>query len=200
MKTQHSQKNPYNPTKHTEEWGILATSKVGVYKLQVFSTFQSVLLIKKIFKTISNISSFSQCKRSQLCCSVSKSCSTLFNPKSCNTPGFPVLHYLLDIAQTHVHWVGDAIQPSNPLSSPYPPAFSLSSRVFSNESVLPIRWPKNWSFSFSISPSNEYSWLISFRIDWFDLKGLTRVFSKTTVCEVWVKEKLPGWIKNYWLQ
>ena len=88
----------------------------------------------------------------------------------CSTSGFPVLHQLPEIAQTCVHQVGDAIQPSHLLSSPSPPAFSLSSvRVFSNESVLHIRWPKYWSFSFSISPSTEYSGLISFRRDWFDL-------------------------------
>ena len=88
----------------------------------------------------------------------------------CSTPGFPVLHQLPEIAQTRVHQVGDAIQPSHLLSSPSPPAFSLYSvRVFSNESVLHIRWPKYWSFSFSISPSTEYSGLISFRRDWFDL-------------------------------
>ena len=69
-----------------------------------------------------------------------------------------------------VHWVGDAIQPSHSLSSPSPPAFNLSSiRVFSNESPLHIRWPKYWSFSFNISPSNEHSGLISFRMDWSDL-------------------------------
>ena len=73
------------------------------------------------------------------------------------------------VHQTHVHWVGDAIQPSHPLSSPSPPAFNLPSiRLFSNESVLHIRWPKFWSFSFSISPS-KYSELISFRMDWLDL-------------------------------
>ena len=77
----------------------------------------------------------------------------------------------LEFTQTHVHWVGDAIQPSHPLSSPSLPAFNLvpSIRVFSNESVLCIRWPKYWSFSFNISPSNEYSGLISFRMDWLDL-------------------------------
>ena len=69
----------------------------------------------------------------------------------------PCHHQLLEFTQTHVHWVSDAIQPSHPLSSPSPPAFNLSQhRVFSNESFLPIRWPKYWSFSFSIRPSNEY--------------------------------------------
>ena len=84
-------------------------------------------------------------------------------------PGFPVHHPLPDLAQTHVHQVGDTIQPSHPLSSPSP-AFNLSQHQgLFNESVLRIRWPKYWSFSFIISPSNEYSGLISFRIDRFDL-------------------------------
>ena len=90
---------------------------------------------------------------------------TLCDPMDCSTPGFPPHHQLLELAQTHVHWVSHVIQLSHPLSSPSPPAF----RVFSNESVLCVRWPKYWSFSFSISPSNEYSGLISFRIDWFGL-------------------------------
>ena len=82
----------------------------------------------------------------------------------------PCPSQLLESTQTHVHQVGDAIQPSHSLSSPSPPAFNLSHiRVFSNESALHIRWPKYWSFSFSISPSNEYSGLISFRIDWSEL-------------------------------
>ena len=85
-------------------------------------------------------------------------------------PGLPVHHQLPEFTQTHVHRVSDAIQPSHPLLSPSPPIFNLPSiRVFSNESVLHIRWPKYWSFSFSISPSNEYSGLISFRIYWLDL-------------------------------
>ena len=94
---------------------------------------------------------------------------TLCDTRDSGTPGFPVDHQLPELAQTHV-WVDDAIQPSHPLLSPSPPAFSLSSiRAFSNKSVLRIRWPKCWNFSFSISPSNEYSWLISFRMDWLDL-------------------------------
>ena len=88
----------------------------------------------------------------------------------CSTPGFPVHHQLWELTQTHVHWVGYAIQPSHPLSSLlFPPSVFTSIRVFSNESVLHIKWPKYWSFTFSISPLNEYSGLISFRMDWLDL-------------------------------
>ena len=93
-----------------------------------------------------------------------------------STTGFPVHHQLPELAQTHIHRVSDAIQPSHPLSSPSPPASAFPSiRVFSNESVLCIRWSKYWSFSFSISPSHEYSGLISFRIDWFDLLAFQEI-------------------------
>ena len=102
--------------------------------------------------------------------SVTESCPTLCDPMDCSTPGFPVHHQLPGLAQTHVHWVGDAIQPSHPLLSPsLLPSIFPSIRVSFNESVLHIRWPKYWNFSFNISPSKEYSGLISFRIDWFDL-------------------------------
>ena len=102
--------------------------------------------------------------------SAAQSCLTLCDPMDFSTPGFPVHHQLLELAQTHVHRVSDAIQPSHPLSSPSPPPSIFPSiRVFSNESVVCIRWPKYWSFNFSISPSNEYSGLISFRTDWLDL-------------------------------
>ena len=85
-------------------------------------------------------------------------------------PGFPVHYQPLEVVQAHVHRLGDAIQSSHPLLSPSPPAFNLSSiRVFSNQSVLHIRWLKYWSFSFRISPSNEYSGLIYFRSNWLDL-------------------------------
>ena len=88
----------------------------------------------------------------------------------CSMPSFPVHHQILELTQTHVHQVSDATRPSHPLSSPSPPTSVLPSiRVFCNESVLCFRWPKYWSFSFSISPSNEYSVLISFRMDWLDL-------------------------------
>ena len=93
-----------------------------------------------------------------------------FDPRDCSMPGFPLHHRLPDLAQTHVHRVSDAIQRSYPLPSPSPPTFNLSQHQgLFQESVLCIRWPKYWSFSFSISPTNEYSGLISFRIGWFDL-------------------------------
>ena len=95
--------------------------------------------------------------------------SDLCDPMDCGTPGFSVHHQLPGLTQTHVHRVGNAIQPSHPLSSPSPPSFNLSQHQgLSNESALPIRWPKYGSFSFSISPSGEYSGLISFEIDWLD--------------------------------
>ena len=94
----------------------------------------------------------------------------LCNPMDCSTPGFPALHHLPELAQTHVHRLGDAIQLSHPLSPPLLlPSIFPRIRGFSNELVLPIRWPKYWSFSFNISLSNEYSGLISFEMDWFDL-------------------------------
>ena len=102
--------------------------------------------------------------------SVAQSCLTLCEPMDCSMPGLPVHHKLLELAQTHVHRVGDAIKPSHPLSSPSPPAFNLSQHQgLSSQSVLCIKGPKYWNFSFSISPSKEYSGLISFRIDWLDL-------------------------------
>ena len=133
----------------------------------LFCLFLSMLLSRfkvfvMIFKVITvNINSFS---------SVAQSCPTLCDPMDCSTPCFPVHHQLLKPAQTHVH---RGIMPSNHLilCCPLllPPSIFPSMGVFSNESVLCIRWPKYWSFSFSISPSNEYSGLISFRMDWLDL-------------------------------
>ena len=89
---------------------------------------------------------------------------------NCSMPGFPVLHYLPEFTQTIIHWVGDAVQPSHPLLPLLLlPSIFPSIRVFSNEPALRIRWPKYWSFSFSIGLSNEYSGLISFRIYFSDL-------------------------------
>ena len=102
--------------------------------------------------------------------SVAQLCKTLCNPMNCSTPGLHVHHQLLESTQTHVHSIGDAIQPSHSLSSPLLlPSVFPSIRVFSSESALHIRWPKYWSFSFHISPSNEHPGLISFRMDWLDL-------------------------------
>ena len=119
-------------------------------------------------------SSFSCC-----CFSVTKSCLILWDPMDCGMESFPVLHHLLELSQTHVHWVGDAIQPlilCHPLL--LLPSIYPSIRVFSNELALPIRWPKYWSFRFSISPSYEYWFPLGLTgfISWLS-KGLSRVFS-----------------------
>ena len=107
-------------------------------------------------------------------CSVAQSCPTLCNPMDCSTPAFPVLHYLPESAQTCVHWLSDAIQPSHPLLHPSPLALNLSQHeslfqwVDSSHQVakvLELQWIFQWIFQYS----NEYSGLISFRIDWFDL-------------------------------
>ena len=102
--------------------------------------------------------------------SIDQSCPTLCDPVNCSTPGLLVRHQLPEFTQTRLHWVCDAIHhlilchPLLLLPSIFP-----SIRVFSNESALPSRWPKYWSFSFNISPSNEYSGMISFRMNWLDL-------------------------------
>ena len=94
-----------------------------------------------------------------------------------STPGLPVHHHLPEFTQTHVHQVRDAIQPSHPWSSPSPPAPNPSQhQIFSNESTLRMRWPKYWSFSFSIIPSKEIPGLISFRMDWLDLLAVQGTF------------------------
>ena len=102
-----------------------------------------------------------------------------------STRGFPVHHQLLELTQTYVHRISDAIQPSHPLSSPSPFAFTLSQhQSISNELVLCIRWPNYQSFSFSISPPNEYAGLFPLGwTGWISLqsKGLSRLFCKATV-------------------
>ena len=130
-----------------------------------------------VFKSLEDSSFLAQiCNKLQTpcyCCfSVTNSYPTLCNPMNWGMPGFPVLHYLPGFAQTQVHWVSDAIQPPHPMSPPSPPALPsvfLSISAFSSKLALCIRWPKYWSFSFSTSPSNEYSGLISLKIDWLDL-------------------------------
>ena len=104
-------------------------------------------------------------RRLNYCCSIAKSCPTLCDPMDCSTPSFPVLHYLLEFAQTHVHWVSDAILSSHFLLPASPPTLTLSQHQgLFQWSALHIRWPKYWGFSFSISP-NEYPRSNSFRID-----------------------------------
>ena len=119
----------------------------------------------------------------QFSCSVVSDSLRPHEPKHTVKP--PVHHQLLESTQTHVHCVSNAIQPFCPLSSPFPPPLNLSQHqgLFKWVPALCIRWPKYWSSSFNISPSNEHSGLISFRMDWLDLqsKGLSRVFSNTVV-------------------
>ena len=117
-----------------------------------------------------------------VCCSVAKSCLTPCDPMDCSTPGFPVLHYLLHFAQTHVHW---AMTSSNHLILCHHllllPSVFLSIRIFSRVGSS-MRWPRYWTFSVSISPPTEYSGLISFTIDWsLQSKGISQVFSNTTI-------------------
>ena len=151
-------------------------------------------------------------------CSVTQLCLTLWDPMDCSTPGFPVLHYLPEFAQNQIHWVNDAIQLSHPLSPPSPPALNLSQHQGLFQWVS--SWhqgPKYWSFSFSISPSNEYSGLISFMIDWLDLLAVQRTLksllqhhsSKASVLwhsasfmvshiHTWLLEKPKLWLYRPW--
>ena len=124
-----------------------------------------------LFYPVSKGTSFNRlCISSVQFSPVAQSCPTLYDPMNHSMPGLSVHHQLPKITQTHAHRIGDAIQPSHPLSSPshlapIPPSI----RVFSNESTLRMRWPNYWNFSYSISPSNEHPGLISFRMDWLDL-------------------------------
>ena len=132
--------------------------------------------------------------------SVTHSCPTPCDPMNCSMPDLPVHHQIPEFTQIHVHWVGDAIQPSHPLRPllllpPIPPSI----RVFSNESTLRMRWPKYWSFSFRISPSNEHPGLMSFRMDWLDLlavQGTLKSFlqhhsSKASILQLYKYSFLP---------
>ena len=146
-----------------------------VMELDVMTEFFECRVLSQIFNSPLSLSSkgflvllqFSSVQFS----SVTQSCPTFCNPMDCSMPDFPVHHQLPELAQTHVHWVSDAIQP---LCHPHLllPSVFPNIRIFSNEWVLHIRLPKYWSFSFSISPSNVYSGLISFRMDWLDLTAV----------------------------
>ena len=125
--------------------------------------------------------------------SVAQSCPTLCDPMYPSTPGLQVHHQLPEFNQTHVHRVGDAIQPSHSLLSPSPPAHNPSQiRVFSNESTLRMRWPKYWSFSFSISLSNEHLGLISLRMDWLDLLAVQGTHKSIFVTQNYLLNVLKG--------
>ena len=132
--------------------------------------------------------------------SVTHSYPTLCHPMDCSMPGFPVHHQLPELAQTHIHW---SVVASNHLILCRPllflPSIFPSIRIFSNESVLCTRWPKYWSFSLSISPSNEYSGLISFRMDWLDLLAVQGTLKSllqhhSYVAAIYWKER--NWIKT----
>ena len=116
-------------------------------------------------------------------CSVTQSCLTLCDPMDCSTSGLPVHHQLPEFTQTHVHWVGDAIQPSHPLPSPSPPTFNLSQHhglfqwVSSSHQVATVLEFWNWN----TSPSNEYSGLISFRMHWLDLLAVQGTLKKSSL-------------------
>jgi len=167
----------------TQCWHCLPVNSITSYKTSVLpdcpSSFICLFQIQVVTCTpdlLVTHDSFS---------SVTLSCPILGDPINCSTSGLPVHHQLPEFTQTQVHWVGDAIQPSHPLSSPSPPAFNLSQYqglfqwVGSLHQVV-----KCWSFSFRISAFNEYWGPISFRMDWLDVlavQGFSRVFSNTTV-------------------
>ena len=139
----------------------------GLHSLILQTTWQASFLDERVAKNLGPNRDLRRADVSSVS-PVTRSCLTLCYPMDCSMPGFPVHHQLPEFAQTHVHRVGDVI-----LCCPllFLPSIFPRIRVFSNESVLHIRWPKYWSFSFSfsVSPCNEYSGLIFFKIDWFDL-------------------------------
>ena len=145
----------------------------------------TLIIISSRPKYLTNLVNFQDNRKiiqGHCCCSsVTWSCTSLCYFMDCSMPGFLVLHHFLQRAQTHVHWVSDAIQPSHPLLPSSLPALNLFQLQgnLSRELALCIRWPKYWSFSFSISPSNEYSVLISFRIGWFDLLAVQGTLKKS---------------------
>ena len=153
---------------------------VGVSFINIMSIWQASLILNTQFIVFSIFTEL--CNR--CCCSVTQLCSTLCDPMDCSTLGFPALHYLPGFAQTHVHWVSDAIQPSHPLSSPSPPALNLSqqqglfpmSQLFASDG-LSIRALA------SVFPMNIQSWFPLGLTGLISLlsKGFSRVFTNTTV-------------------
>ena len=142
---------------------LLATPRTAAYQAPPSMRFFQARVLEWVAIAFSEFITSDQIR------SVAQLCPTLCDPMNRSMPGLPVHHQLPEVTQTHIHRVSDAIQPSHPLSSPSPPAPNPSQQVFSNESTLRMRWPKYWSFSFSIIPSKEIAGLISFRMDWLDL-------------------------------
>ena len=149
-------------------WGRLVLYILLLYHFRLLLWLNCEIKVHVTFFTRFRFSSWSSIFIDQFS-SVAQLCPTPWDPMDYSTPGLPVHCQLPEFTRTHVHWVGDAIQPSHPLLSPSSPSIFPSIRVFSNESALCIRWPKYWTFSFNISPSNEHPGLISFRMDWLDL-------------------------------
>ena len=157
-------------------WCRVPFHRCGNWGLGRFGTLTKITqVVSSVTEIQDNVVYIAACSLSVLhltlvCCSVAKSCPTVCDPMGYSTSGFPVPHHLLEFAQVHVHCI---MMPSSHVFLFHPllllPSVFPSIRIFSNESSLCIRWPKYWSFSFSISPSNEYSGLISFRIDWLYL-------------------------------
>ena len=150
----------------------LQCSKLPCYCRDCVKFFMNYFFSNRLIKCLLCIHLKNCFSQNSCFCSVVKSCLTICNPMDWSTPGFPVLYYLPEFAQTQVHWVSDALQPCHPLFPLLPPSAFHSIKVFSKEAALHIRWLKCWSFSFSISPSNEYSRLISFSIGWLDLPAV----------------------------
>ena len=143
-------------------------NKIFLYN-ETFTSFL-FLLLKKFSTTKGERKGHTEMGRGAQFSSIAQSCLTLCDPMNRSTPGLPVYHHLPEFTQIHVHRVRDAIQPPHPLSSPSSPAPNPSQiQSLFNESTLHMRWPKYWSFSFSIIPSKEIPRLIFFRMGWLDL-------------------------------
>ena len=147
------------PCNFLNKFPFSALATIGFLSLGIYSSNSYLVKVLSMLKRHSGMSWRMISLSVQFSRSVAQSCPTLCDPMDCSTAGLPVHHQLLEFTQTHAHWVGDAIQPSVCPPLLLPPSIIPSVRVFSNESVLHIRWTKYWSFS--ISPSNEYSGLIS---------------------------------------
>ena len=140
------------------------------YIIQIYQRLHYSHIQWNPYQTTNSIFHRTRTKTFTICISSVQSSLTPCDPMNHSTPGLLEHHQLLESTQTHVHWVSDATQPSHPLSSPLLlPSIYPSIRVFSNESAFRIKWPKYWSFSFNIGPSNEHPGLVSFRMDWLDV-------------------------------